>query len=84
MGISIFSWAFVPNALTFGKVKSYKNIAIYGHPVYILIKNTVDEYSIKLLAVREYGPNFVPVFTFIVTSADPISNVGDQIGLYWA
>jgi len=41
----------------------------------------VDEYSIKLLVVREYWPNFVPVVTFIVTPADPIPNAGDQIGL---
>ena len=45
------------------------------------VKNTVGKCNIKLLAVREYGPNFVKVFTFIVTPADPICNVGDQIGL---
>jgi len=49
----------------------------------MLIKNTVDEYNVQLLAVREYKPDFVPVFTFIVTPADPepISNVSGQIGL---
>ena len=32
--------------------------------------------------IREYGPYFVPVFTFIVTPTDPVPKVGDQIGLF--